>query len=170
VTDEQAREWGRRALAAGFEPRPGATYVELDAGEGVGDVVIVTRVRGQPPFGWRVVGDLLGAGIGVWDVGTDGHWHDVRAGDCGVCVPDFRDAATEGVLVAQVRERRGDPGIHVVRDTGAHCAGTRVPDGYPLFWVRGSDGYDLPGFAQPQSTTEAAAWLAAMEAAPRGAT
>jgi hypothetical protein len=62
-------------------------------------------------------------------------------------IPDFRDWATLGVLVGQVRERWGDPRLYA------------RPCNMGMWSVRaGRDPWIR--------STEAAAWVAALEAAP----
>jgi hypothetical protein len=76
---------------------------------------------------------------------------EVDADGFDVDFPDFRDWATLGVLVGQVRERWGDP---------ARCSTAWLKRDGSLEWsVSGTDGVDNGDF-----TTEAEAWVAALEA------
>lgn len=96
----------------------------------------------------------------VWRDGLGRLYRDLHHGRVGW--PDFRDPATLGTLVAQVRERWGDPGVHAIRDTGA---GRWV--GVPVWRIRASDGYDLPRTPTMATPTEAEAWVMALEAVPK---
>lgn len=119
MTREEAEEFGRRALAAGFEWSDGGACTCC-----VGRHSRTTPRWKRPP-----------------------------------CPPDFRDAATLGILVAQVRERYGDPGLHVTcgldGDGREEWVVWAVVDDY----TGARDGI----VAEP---TELEALVAALEAAP----
>ena len=134
TTDTQAREWGRRALAAGFPWAPGC----LDGAFGVR----VTRVSGPED-------------VPLWYEGTTHTGQDYE-GSFDPLWPDFRDPATLGVLVAWVRGLWGDPFMwsapvvdgHTVRAWGVHRS--------PLRAFLFSDVH--------VAETEPEAWIAAAEA------
>ena len=134
--DEAVRELGRRALAAGFICGPG---VLLDNGE---------RVMGEPDADGDVT--LHENGLVGWGtiVGK---------------VPDFGDptGATRGALLEQVREAWKDPGLACVTASHTHA------DGYRRRVIGGHHhGSAFMAVSEQWHDTEAAALVAALEAAP----
>lgn len=109
MTEEQAIELGKRAMAAGWEWQAGAVDM-------AGDRVMTTspRIREWWKDQWEIWGfpaEMFYIGLNV-DQPRYGH----RMGE--ICTstfmqpPDFRDPATLGILLAQVRERWDDATIH----------------------------------------------------------
>ena len=94
MDDETAKELGLRALAAGFEWAGGVLWLALDAETG-------EPCEGRVDVSAESVEDLWSAEI------VTSPW------------PDFRDPATLGVLLAQVRDVYDDPGAHPCPDLGA---------------------------------------------------
>lgn len=144
MTDEQAEALGRRALAAGFEWAPGCLAVWLDDGQ-------VSRVLWGPHGG---------------DFATASHdpAQPLGIGDCdwmspGDAWPDLRDAATLGVLVAQVRERWGTPHAYAAYSGPYEGGFEHLPTGWSV--------WGLPRWSGTITchATEAEAWVAALEAA-----
>ena len=126
LTEEQANELGKRAVAAGWQWQAGA----VDA------------------CGWRCV-----------DVDTHGAWGWARgsavvfdASD----TPDFRDPATLGILLAQVRKAWDEEGIYAYRAQTPAFAGQ---------WSFSSFRY-VPRFPRfGRYSTEAEALVVALEKA-----
>ena len=143
TTDDQAREWGRRALAVGFVWADGVAVVDKDG------------------FTWRRCAGIWrhdrglhnGPGYQPTADDPDGHYWRLNRHDPWI---DFRDAATAGVLREWVRGLWGDPFMwsapvvdgHTVRAWGVHRS--------PLRAFLYSDVFVGP--------TEVDAWLAAAEA------
>lgn len=128
----QNLDLSRRAVAAGFSGRDGTAWVDPE--------------KNWP---WRVAGGLI-----VWDhhAGWPGGPPACDEGpSIARALPDFRDAATRGVLLQQVRERWDDPWLCVAW-TG-------------VVWIC-VDRHGI-GLVPPcRADTETAALVAALEAAP----
>ena len=150
TTDDQAREWGRRAMALGFVWAPGCLTMK---GERIGQAWYqrpgergtVRDLRALPSdavvYAWHMAGDIDTAETTTAELGE----------------PDFRCAATAGVLVAWVRGLCDDPAL------GAVCTFkrdrwyvVRAPEEFRHGWDHLVNVGDGP--------TEVAAWLAAAEA------
>jgi hypothetical protein len=145
MTDAEAKALGLRALEAGFQWAPGvrlgdadetyrltfARYVGDDDDEGATPVL-------------HPAGDGIGPGWG-WPADGSGWW------------PDFRDAATMGVLVAQVRERSKDP--------GAYALPYGADDAVHWWCVYVWDKAREMRLHRGRYSDEAGAWVAALEAA-----
>lgn len=144
MTDAEAKELGLRALEVGFQWAPGVKLGSADetyrltfawySGDDDDD-----DDDGATPV-LHPAGDGIGPGWG-WPADGSGWW------------PDFRDAATLGVLLALVREAWGDPHVYAMRlNVRRQIWVVHVP----------SDRHNIHG----EGETEAAALVAALEAAP----
>jgi hypothetical protein len=145
VTAPTAPDWpalGRRALAAGFAIADG---VRIRRADGIGAPLRLYAVRNDG-------GDL---GIVFYVAGWVDDPNFWRDDEWRAYVPDFSDAATLGVLEAQVRERV--PFVAVAYD------------GRWIVYVDQRDGGSLRGSrALGDGPTLAEAWIAALEAAKGG--
>jgi hypothetical protein len=144
MTNAEAITLGQRALAAGFVMDDGVRLV--------GGRARVLVLREASEDGPREL--TLGPGY------VDDYVWEPRSGD----VPDFRDAASLGVLEAQVRERYAPAVLYVFPEDEAgnawrvyrlagkyaHDSADSVPDGWP----------------DPVPASRAEAWVAALEARP----
>ena len=128
MTEGQAIELGKRAMAAGWKWQAGAANT----------------------FGWRI----LKAGAQVLRVDTGDHGELLWREDTDAGTPDFRDAATLGILLAQVRERYGDATIHVQFDEEVWQVAFWNPDNF--FWSY---------WPERHFSTEVEALVACLEAA-----
>jgi len=147
---------GRRAIACkAWRWMPGMLSVEADFGDDdETDMVRVILIRGDRVGGYLYDYAGPGVGLGSWDVAADGEWSDVRAGPCGVCIPDLSDPATLGCLLHLVREAWGDPSMTLMWLVAKSGASIWVVSG------RGEYG------DESWHDTEAEALVAALEAAP----
>lgn len=148
MTDEQAYEWGRRALDAGYKWAPGALVrlgLTSHCGVRVGTLVRLSHLS-RPK---------------VWVVTIEQDWGHCASPVQQHCLgePDYRDAATLGTLVAQAEERHG-------KTLG--CIELKPDEFVIVYWPEGvSSEYcldDIVGFVG--GTTKIGAWVAALEAAP----
>lgn len=133
LTEEQAIELGKRAVAAGFRMMPGV-MVHYSR-----DRVVEVRPTALKLAHW----------MSHWQIITR---HTLPGNP--YYIPDFRDPATLGTLLAQVRERYGDPTFHAQFDEGFWQVAHWNPDiNFCSYW--------------PEEVfhTEAEALVAALEAA-----
>lgn len=155
MTDQDWIDLGRRAVACkGWRWMPGMSLIRRKSGPAGGTGLRLTHLRvaltcGHPCDPFAAVADV----DRLWrPVPDDPHW-----------VPDFRDPATLGCLLALVREVLGEPLASVeVRQPGdLGCrACVRVPVG--------SEGWRVVQWwraSQDPQYAEAAALVSALEAA-----
>ena len=113
MTHDDAKELGLRALAAGFKWAPGCR-------DGQGGVRLFGPADGLRYSEWVGAHEQY---TGAFD-GWYGNW------------PDFRDPATLGVLLAQVRIVYGDAGAHPCPDLGSRVQANR-------WWMMSGDDTHL---------------------------
>ncbi len=101
MSPTEALTLGRRALAAGFAWAPGVAGISRPLAEAGYHRLRCLDDEGN---GWAASGSLGGWTAEGFDI-----------------VPDFRDAASVGVLESQVRERYGDDSLFA-RQSGGGCA------------------------------------------------
>lgn len=143
--DDAMKELGRRAIAAGWRWMPGVRAYDA--------LPFPMYARQVAPTDYGYGAEIEGHPDLVGSFGDpDEDW-----------VPDFSDPATLGCLLAQVRERWGDLCIYV------HCDDDDDHDGAGVFWTVDSPRWTrVRTYAEcPFHPTEAAALVAALEAAPK---
>ncbi len=123
MDDETAEDLGLEALAAGFRWAPG---VKLGSADETYRLTLAWYSGDDDDGATPVLhpaGDGIGPGWG-WPADGSGWW------------PDFRDPATLGVLLAQVRDVYDDPGAHPCPDLGAAVPACR-------WWMMSGDDTHL---------------------------
>lgn len=138
----QDLDLSRRAVAAGWKWQAGAALAELIDG-------LPARVIGVTEYDGAT---LLHLSFGLHDV--DGYYAELWM------LPDFNDLATRGVLLQQVRERWGDPGLYVQGQYSNGIWNWRVWGGKP-------HGGTFNLATERWHDSESAALVAALEAAPK---
>ena len=151
MTDAEAKALGLRALAAGFRWAPGClTWWRLfdeDDYHGV-------RLHGwTDDYSRRPEDSPVVEGYNQTE-NEHGAWEYPAAAGCW---PDFRDDATLGVLVSQVRERSKDP--------GAYALPYGADDAVHWWCVYVWDKAREMRLHRGRYSDEAGAWVAALEAA-----
>lgn len=145
MTGDEAETLGRRALSAGFRwGAEGALY----------------RTGAEPQEEWRCFAADDGDGLGPWFVSGEGDVYGAEEESAPLAMifnpwPDFRDAATIGVLVEQVRERWGQP----MHSAPALTVPRRTVCEWRVWSASGLNRYWA-------GATEAEAWVAALEDCP----
>jgi len=145
MSDDEAKELGLRALAAGF--RWGVEGVLYRTGPG-------------PHEEWRCYAGIdAGDPMGPWFISGEGDVYGAEEPNAPLAMifnpwPDFRDPATLGVLVGQVRERCGQP----MHSSPALAVPRRAVCEWRVWSASGLSRYWA-------GATEAEAWVSALEAA-----